>query len=120
MVMPIFRETDIADTGAKPAIYEHRSSGTGTMIYVNFCPACGTKLYQTIERFKGIVGVFGGTFDDPGWFDRGPATTRHIFVDYAQKGTVIPAGFHMHREHVIGDDGTLQESHVFEEPFVIS
>ena len=55
MVMPIFRETDIADTGAKPAIYEHRSSGTGTMIYVNFCPACGTKLYQTIERFKGIV-----------------------------------------------------------------
>jgi hypothetical protein len=50
------------------------------------------KLYLDLERFPAIYGVYGGTFDDPNWFDRSPEMTRHIFLGSAQRGTVIPAG----------------------------
>jgi hypothetical protein len=38
-----------------------------------------------------VVGVYGGTFDNPDWFERSGDTTKHIFLDAAQRGTVIPA-----------------------------
>ena len=62
--------------------------------------------FRTLERFPGIFGVYGGTFDEPNWFDRTPQTSRHIFLDSAQRSTVIPAGFSALREHAMLNDGT--------------
>src|SRR5437588_13100743 len=47
--------------------------------------------FRTLERFPGIFGVYGGTFDEPNWFDRTPQTSRHIFLASAQRTRVIPA-----------------------------
>jgi hypothetical protein len=46
-----------------------------------------------LERFPAIYGIYGGTFDDPNWFERSPEIIRHIFLDSAQNGTLIPAGW---------------------------
>ena len=48
-----------------------------------FCSTCGTKLFLDLERFPGTLGVYGGTFDDPNWFERTPQVSRHIFLDSA-------------------------------------
>ena len=62
--------------------------------------------FRTLERFPGIFGVYGGTFDEPNWFDRTPQVSRHIFLNSAQRSTVIPAGFSTFREQAILNDGT--------------
>ena len=62
--------------------------------------------FWTLKRFPEIFGVYGGTFDDPNWFDRTPQTSRHIFLNSAQRSTVIPAGFSAFREHAMLNDGT--------------
>ena len=90
----------------KPATYTHVSEGSEKRVTINFCSTCGTKLFLDLERFPEIFGVYGGTFDEPNWFDRTPQTSRHIFLDSAQRSTVIPAGFSTFREHAILNDGT--------------
>jgi hypothetical protein len=72
-----------------------------------------------LERFPAIYGVYGGTFDDPNWFDRSPEMARHIFLDSAQNGTVIPAGVCTFRRHAMLNDGTPVAPMVFEEHHTI-
>jgi hypothetical protein len=100
-------------------VYRQRSEGSGKMIDVHFCSECGTKLFLTFERFPDIVGVYGGTFDDPNWFDRPAANSKHIFLGVAQRGTVIPAGINCFEAHAITNDGTPIEPQVFDEHHVI-
>ena len=45
MVEPIFRCEDLRVTKGSPATYQHRSQGSGKLVHVHFCAACGTKLY---------------------------------------------------------------------------
>ena len=52
------------------------------------------------------IGICGGTFDDPNWFDRGPGACRHIFMRSAQKDVLIPTGLEIYGEHAIQLDGT--------------
>jgi len=60
-----------------------------------------------LSDFPEIFGVYGGTFDDPNWFDRTPPDVEgNIFLNSAQKGTVIPAGFSAFLEHAMLNDGT--------------
>ena len=92
LVEPIFRDEDLVFSGAAPKIYERRSDGSGKLVCVHFCGACGTSVCLRFERFPGVVGLCGGTFDDPNWFDRGPERCRHIFTRWAQQGVVLPAG----------------------------
>jgi hypothetical protein len=75
------------------------------MVDVHFCGRCGTKLFLSFERFPDVVGVYGGTFDDPDWFERTPENSRHIFLSVAQCGTVIPAGIDCYDQHAITSDG---------------
>jgi hypothetical protein len=119
LVEPIFQKTDFAVTSGEPKIYRQRSEGSGKMVDVHFCAECGTKLFLTFERFPDIVGVYGGTFDDPNWFDRSPENSKHIFLGVAQQGTVIPAGIKCFVAHSITNDGTSIEPQVFDEPHVI-
>jgi hypothetical protein len=83
------RESGAAGIGVagKPATFTQASEGSGKRVTINFCAACGTKLYLDLKRFPAIYGVYDGTFDDPNWLDRSPEMTRHIFLDSAQNGT---------------------------------
>ena len=89
------------------------------MVTINFCAKCGTKLFLEFERFPDVVGVFGGTFDDPNWFERTPENSKHIFLDVAQHGTVVPAGFNTFRQHATLNNGTAIEPKVFNEPHML-
>ena len=120
MVEPIFPRTCLEITSGKPSTYTHISGGSGKHVTVNFCSTCGTKLFLDFERFAEVAGVYGGTFDNPSWFDRSPKTSRHIFLNSAQKGTVIPSGFNTFREHAMLNDGTSVMPLVFEQPHTIS
>ena len=90
--------------------------GSGKRVTINFCANCGTKLLFDFERFPDIYGVFGGTFDDPNWFERPARISKHIFLDSAQAGTVIPADVSTFREHAMRNDGTPVEPVVFAKP----
>ena len=114
MVEPIFEKTSFDVTDGKPAIFTRTSEGSGKQVTINFCAACGTKLYLDLERFPAIYGVYGGTFDDPNRFDRRPDIIRHIFLDSAQNGTVIPAGIKTFRQHTMLNEGGPAAPTVFE------
>ena len=115
LVEPIFGKSAFAVAAIQPKIYRHRSAGSGKIVEVHFCDNCGTKLFLSFERFPDVIGVYGGTFDDPNWFDRSPENTRHIFLGVAQRGAVIPAGFACFEEHAITNDGTPIAPTVFNE-----
>jgi hypothetical protein len=106
MVEPVFRSADVAITRGAPATFDHRSEGSGRLVHVHFCAACGTKLFLTFERFADSCGVYAGTFDDPGWFEIDPATAKHIFREVARHDTVLPAGIPIFERHAIENDGS--------------
>jgi hypothetical protein len=119
LVEPIFDEKDFSITTDDVKTYQHRSEGSGKLVYVHFCGACGTKLYLSFERFPDIIGVFGGTFDNPNWFERTPGNTKHIFLGVAQHGTAIPAGINTYLAHATENDGTPITPTVFTQPKII-
>ncbi len=84
------------------------------MVDVHFCAHCGTKLFLTFERFA-AVGVYGGTFDDPNWFERSATNSRHIFLSAAQRGTIVPAGISAFEQHATTNDGQPIKPTVFAE-----
>jgi hypothetical protein len=50
LVEPIFPKTDFKVTVGQPAIYKHRSEGSGKIVEINFCRQCGTKLYLCVRE----------------------------------------------------------------------
>lgn len=119
-IEPIFNRTDFAVIHGDPAVYEHRSEESGKILSVNFCRSCGTKMFLDFERFPDACAVYAGTFDDPNWFSRSPEISRHIFLESAQPGTIIPAGMPTYDKHATHNDGTPAEPTVFEVPHIIS
>ncbi|MFM9862143.1 MAG: GFA family protein [Micropepsaceae bacterium] len=120
LVEPIFNLENFAVTSGVAAVFQHTSEGSGKTVYVHFCTKCGTKLFLKFERFAGVVGVYGGTFDDPGWFDITAENARHIFLSSARRGTLIPAGVRTFRNHATTSDGAPAEATVFLEPTVLT
>ncbi|WP_442893976.1 GFA family protein [Bradyrhizobium sp. AZCC 1620] len=92
LVEPIFRREDVIFHGTPLRTYDHQSDTSGKRVTVNFCGRCATTICLDLERFPDILGLCGGTFDDPNWFDRGQENCRHIFTRSAQRGVVLPAG----------------------------
>ncbi len=119
MVEPVFDARDFSMTKGNPKTYTHISEGSRKEVYVHFCDNCGTKLSLTFERFADVVGIYGGTFDDPNWFELTPENSKHIFLGVAQRGTVIPAHIDTFIEHATQDDGTPIASTVFDTPQII-
>ena len=113
LVEPIFRREDFALTGAAPKTYDHHSDSSQKRVTLNFCGRRGTTIYLDLERFPDILGLCGGTFDDPNWFMRGEISCRHIFTRSAQSGVVLPAGLKTYEGHAITLDGTPNEPTVF-------
>lgn len=114
LVEPIFRRGDVAFLGAPAKQFGHRSDESGKRVTLNFCATCGTNICLELERFPDVLGLCGGTFDDPNWFDRAPDRCRHIFTRSAQNGVVLPAGYDLYEAHALQLDGTPNE------PFVLA
>jgi len=119
MVEPIFNKSDLSLTKGETKVYRHCSEGSGKQVYVHFCATCGTKLYLAFERFEDIIGVYGGTFDDPNWYEKTAENSKQIFLNVAQHGTVIPPGVKTFDEHATTSEGTAIEPKVFSEPVII-
>lgn len=119
LVEPVFEAKDFAVISGSEKTYTHLSEGSGKEVYIHFCDNCGTKLFLTFERFPGFVGIYGGTFDDPNWFDLTPENSKHIFLGVAQRGTVIPPHINTFTEHATQRDGTPIAPTIFEVPEII-
>ena len=104
LVEPIFRREDVAFYGTVAKSYDHQSDSSHKRVTLNFCGKCGTTICLDLERFPDILGLCGGTFDDPNWFDR--SRCRHIFTRSAQEGVVLLAGVDLYQEHALLLDGT--------------
>lgn len=120
MVEPIFRSEDLRVTTGTPTVFDATSAGSGKQVHIHFCPRCGTKLYLSFERFPGMVGIYAGTFDDPGWFEVGPDNARHIFVGAARHDTILPGGMDIFVEHAIDLQGQPREGRRFDTPVAAS
>lgn len=105
LIEPIFDIGAFSVTAGTPKVYAHLSGGSGKTVLVHFCDQCGTKSHLTFERWPDKLGVFAGTFDDPGWFEFTSDNSKFIFVDEAKRGTLVPAGFRTFREHATTVDG---------------
>jgi hypothetical protein len=104
-IEPIFRREQLVFLKGISEIYRHRSAGSGAMIDMHFCPVCSVRTHLAFERFPDNVGLYAGTFDDPSWFDIRPEDSKHIFLDTALDGTIIPPGFVTYREHISTREG---------------
>jgi hypothetical protein len=63
---------------------------------------------------RSSISTYGGTFDHPNWFDRSPEMTRHIFLDSAQNGKIMPGDVSTFRKRTMLNDGTPVAPTVFE------
>lgn len=106
LIEPIFDIGAFEIIDGKPKRYVHVSGGSGKEVHVHFCADCGTKTHLTFERWPDRLGVYAGTFDTPGWFEFTPENSKYIFLDSAVRGTLVPAGYKVFREHAATRDGT--------------
>jgi hypothetical protein len=97
---------------------DHRSEGSGQLLHVHFCAGCGTKPWQTFDRWPEYPGV-SGTFGGPGWFAVSGETAQHILVAHARPGTVLPAGIACHEGHCLTADGADLTETVDAGPLVV-
>ncbi len=67
--------------------YEHVSDGSGRMVYVEFCPICGTTIGLTFERWPDLRAVSRGCFDNPNAVE----ISSNIWTRSAQSGVALPA-----------------------------
>jgi hypothetical protein len=118
LVEPIFKREDVVFCGAAAKRYDHCSDSSHKRVTVNFCSRCGTTICLDLERFPDILGLCGGTFDDPSWFDRGQC--RHISTRSAQEGVVLPAGISLYEAHAVGPDGSANTPTVLAHALLIS
>ena len=119
MVEPLFARAAHAVIQGAPATFDLPSGGSGKNIRIHFCRSCGTKLFQEFERVPDLIGVYAGTFDQPGWFERSPANTRFIFLESAQDGTILPPGYQTFQASHSLYDGTPLTPVVYDAPHTI-
>ena len=118
LVEPIWRESSFSIISGSPQTYDTISRGSGKRVSLYFCDVCGTKTHQKMERFSGIVGVWGGSLDNPGIAFNAKEVWR-IFVDDAAPGTVIPPNVPTWHQHRIDEAGHPLEPTVFTEMQII-
>ena len=119
LVEPIWREPSFSIISGSPRSFDTVSRGSGKRVTIYFCAECGTKTHQIMERFSGIVGVYGGSLDDPG-IASDAKEVWHIFIDDAARGTVIPPNVPTWRQHRIDAAGRPIEPTFFSEMRIIT
>lgn len=116
MVQPACDGADFNVTHGQTKTYRHTSAGSGKAIEIHFCDTCGTKIYQTFERFPGAVGLYSGTLDDPNWLKVTPEASKHIFLNTARVDTLLPAETPLFKEHAMTADGAAITPLVLDRP----
>jgi len=111
----IFLREQVEISGPPMRVYEHRSDGSGKLVYLHSCPHCCTTVSLTFERSPQIRAISRGTFDDPNWVQ----VEAHIFTRSAQNGVVLPAGVDCHEEHRITLEGSPVQGRCFDQPVVV-
>jgi hypothetical protein len=119
LVEALFPRTRFRMTKGTPATYAMNSAGSGKRVVINFCATCATKIYLDLDRVPNDVGLYSGAYDDPNWFGRSPANSKHIFLDFAQSGTLVHASMNVFREHINTRDGTPTTPIVFDKPHLV-
>ncbi|MBJ3762568.1 GFA family protein [Maribius pontilimi] len=119
MIEPIFERADFAFTQGSPSVFKLTSKGSGKEVQVHFCPACGTKLALTFERWPDRLGLYIGTLDDPAAIEITPENSKHIFVSEARPGTILPADAKTFARHAAQIDGTPIEPSVHAAPYLV-
>ena len=117
-IEPFFLKTDFSLLRGEPGIYEHRSSASGKALYLHFCRRCGTRVYTVFERYADVMSIYGGTFDDPEWFE-GSGPLRHVFVSSARSGTIIPPNVAVYQQGSFTPDGSPNTAITFAEFHVV-
>lgn len=118
LVDALFKRARFRILQGTPRVYDHRSEGSGNLVHIHFCEACGTKLWLEFQRWPDLVGVYAGTLDDPNGFDRSPARTHYIFTDQAADWTVMPAGARLYPGDTTTKAGDRVVPHCLAEPRV--
>jgi len=116
MVEPIFRCDDFRLVKGAPTAYALKSAGSGKTVHVNFCSACGTKIYLGFERFPGFLGVYAGTFDEPDWFELRPDNAKQIFIDAARRDSILMPGIDAFCQHAMLNDGSPTKAFTVDQP----
>lgn len=119
LVEPIWREQNFSIISGSPHTYDAVSRGSGKRVTLYFCATCGTKTHQKMERFDGVVGVYGGSLDDPGIAVNANETWR-IFLDDAAPGTVISANVPFWPKHRLDSTGHPLDPVSFTETHIIA
>lgn len=119
MTLPVFDLSDLTVRAGTPATYTHVSEGSGKQIHIHHCPACATKLWMTFERWPGLVGLYGGTLDDPDQVTLAPESTKQIFLSSARRGTVVLPGIPAYWNHAATLDGTPERAYVVDVPTLV-
>ena len=83
----LFERDAVEFNGGELTQFEHRSDGSGKIVYVHFCPTCGTTIGLTFERWPDVQVISRGCYDDP----NAVAITSHIWTRSAQTGIALPA-----------------------------
>jgi hypothetical protein len=105
LVEPVFLKANVEIESGAVSTYEHRSPDHGRTLTVNFCPKCGTNVGLLFERFPSVMGICGGTFDDPTWFK----ADRHIFIETAVPWMIFPRSVDCYVRHAVRIDGAPEK-----------
>ncbi|MEM7059196.1 MAG: GFA family protein [Pseudomonadota bacterium] len=120
MVEPLFLKMHHDTVHGTPSVHTVISAGSGKAVHLHFCQDCGGKLWLSFERFDDTIGIYAGGYDDPSWIDASEAPLKHIFLDSALPGTVIPSGVPTFRQHAMLNDGAPVDPVIYEQPHVIA
>jgi len=74
--------------------FEFHSDESGHWLRNRFCEQCGTAVCWTLEMRPGVIGVAGGTYDHPGWFE----ISAHIWTRSARPDMCYPQGMATHEK----------------------
>jgi len=83
----MFPSAAVEFNGGEIRRHAHTSDGSGSKVYVEFCPTCGTTLGLSFERWPDLRAISRGCYDDPNAVD----ITAHIWTRSAQTGVALPA-----------------------------
>ena len=89
-----FNEDEVEFTAGNSRTYEFKSDTSGRWMKNKFCPNCGTAVSWTLEMRPGLVGIAGGTFDDPNWY----TIDGHIWTRSARHDMCYPDAMPVHEK----------------------
>ena len=105
LVEAVFLKENVSFTRGTPKVYAYKSPAHGRTMHPQFCPECGVTVGLTMERFPQVQAIFGGTFDEPGWF----AMEKHIFTNQALPWMGYSENMDIFEGHSMKLDGSPEE-----------